>query len=851
MNTRPFPVIPGFGHLSLLAALIFGLACHAYADDDDDLALDTGPADRWQNVEEMVVTGSRLPGNEPAGLITIDRDAIERSGAATLSGLIRDLPIAASGTIDEQFTQGFAPASASVNLRGLGVSRTLVLLNGRRLPIFPFAEGGSESFVDLNLIPLGSIERIEIVKDGASAIYGADAVAGVVNIITRDIGGIETTARVSSSAEADGEEVYLSLASAFDVGDSHFNGGVEFFEREAILARDRDLPSTANGPIDARSQVGNPGTAITSLGPVPDAACPASSLSGPFCLYDFAPEVTLIPGVERIGAFADWDHALTDTTGLFARVMYSQSESERDLAAAPNAYPVSAANPNNPFGEDVLALYRLTDLGPRRDRFETDSLTLVGGVTGVVQNWQWELGFGATQTDTTITGINGYAFAADIQDAINTGVLNPFGPNPGFDPASVSARTTRDGESDLTFADFRANGSFALGGVTVTAAFGLETRREEFSESFDDASEAGQVIGVGGISADGDRTVNALYAEFGLPLGERAEIVVAGRYDDYSDFGGTFNPKLSGSWSVTDTLTLAASIATGFKAPALHELYAGDITSFNAVFDTTQCEAARSAGDTAGITQYCDTVQEIRNVASGNPDLDAEESDTFTFGAEWQALENWVLNLDYWRIDNENAVIASPQFYLDNEARFADNVIRNGAGDVSVVLSPFQNVAAQELWGIDASTTVDLVIPKVGLLKLNGTVAHLGSFEQAPSPGEPTQELAGIDGTPDWRAQASVDWIRDQFAVGVNVNYVGSYERPTANSKVDDFTRVNLQGSWTPEFMQGGNLSIGIDNVFDEAPPEDPFLSGWPFFNRALHDIRGRFAYLSYTQRIR
>ena len=174
---------------------------------DDDLITDAELADS-QAVEELVVTGSRLPGREPAGLITLDRRAIEKSGAASLSALIRDLPIAASGTIDEQFTQGFAPASASVNLRGMGVSRTLVLLNGRRLPVFPFAEGGSESFVDLNLIPLSSIERIEIVKDGASAIYGADAVAGVVNIITREVNGTEATARVSSTAEADARRVF-------------------------------------------------------------------------------------------------------------------------------------------------------------------------------------------------------------------------------------------------------------------------------------------------------------------------------------------------------------------------------------------------------------------------------------------------------------------------------------------------------------------------------------------------------------------------------------------------------------------------------------------------------------------
>ena len=326
--------------------------------------------------------------------------------------------------------------------------------------------------------------------------------------------------------------------------------------------------------------------------------------------------------------------------------------------------------------------------------------------------------------------------------------------------------------------------------------------------------------------------------------------MLAGRYDDYSDFGGTFNPKLSASWAVTDTLTLGASIATGFKAPALHELYAGDITAFSAVFDTTNCDAARAANDTAAIAQYCDSVQEVFSIASGNPDLDAEESDSFTVGAKWQARENWVLNLDYWQIDNDNAVTASPQFYVDNEARFASNVIRNGSGDITTVLNPFQNVAEQSVWGIDAGSQLAVELTSAGTLTFSGSLAYLGSFEQSPSPGEAAEELAGVDGTPEWRAQGGVDWQRDSIAIGLTANYVGSYERQAGNDDVDDFLRINLQGRWSPSFINGGEVSLGIDNVFDEEPPEDPFLSGWPFFNRALHDVRGRFAYLSYTQRI-
>ena len=654
------------------------------------------------------------------------------------------------------------------------------------------------------------------------------------------------TARLSSSAEADGEELYLSVVSGLSRGASDFSVGLEYLDREPIWARDRSLTATANGPIDARSQAGNPGTFITSLGPVPDAACPAESLSGPFCLYDFAPDVTLIPAVERVGAFGEWDYAVNDSTSLFARAMYSLSDSERDLAAAPNAYPVSAANPNNPFGEDVLAIYRLTELGPRRDRFETDSLTLLAGVNGTLRNWQWEFAVGTSTIDTQITGVNGYALAADVQTAIDAGTLNVFGDSPAFDPASVSFETERDGESVLTFADVRFSGTLSLGGFDVSSAFGLELRAEDFEEQFDPRSEAGDVIGVGGISADGDRTVRAAYAEFGLPLTATWDIVVAGRYDDYSDFGGTFNPKLSTSWAATETLTLHASLSTGFKAPALHELYAGDILSFENVFDTTNCDAAQAASDAAAIARYCDAVFQVTNIASGNRELDAEESDTFTTSVVWEPTEQWQVQLDYWQIDNKNAVVASPQFYVDNEARFAGNVVRNGSGDITTVLSPFQNVASQETWGVDGSVRSEFEMGQAGTVTLSSAVSYLGSLEQAPSPGEPAQELAGVNGTPEWRARGDALWSRDAVAVNLAVHYVGDYTRQAGDDEVDAFTRVDLQGRWAPAQLQGGEVSLGLDNVFDEEPPEDPFLSGWPFFNRALHDVRGRFFYLRY-----
>lgn len=192
-------------------------------------------------LDRFQVTGTNIKRTDFAGpspLVIVDQTAIKQSGATTISELFRDVIYNSQGLVDETFTQGFAPASAGVDLRGLGVNRTLVLVNGRRVPLFPFAQDGTSSFVDINLIPLGAIERVEILKDGASAIYGADAVAGVVNFITKKhYEGVEVSAEYGQTDENDGETTQLSLTggAANDKGNVTFT--LDYLNRDAIWAR--------------------------------------------------------------------------------------------------------------------------------------------------------------------------------------------------------------------------------------------------------------------------------------------------------------------------------------------------------------------------------------------------------------------------------------------------------------------------------------------------------------------------------------------------------------------------------------------------------------------------------------
>ncbi len=797
-------------------------------------------SDQPVELQKLEVTGSRIKRADIEGIapvVVLNREYIDRTGAETVSELFRDVIFNNSGLIDETFTQGFAPASAGIDLRGLGVNRTLVLIDGRRVPLFPFGQDAHSSFVDVNLISLGAIERIEILKDGASAIYGSDAIAGVVNIITRkDAEGADLSVRYGGTSENDGQEGSFNISGGLNGEGSNLTVGFDYLKRKEVKSKDRDISASANGPIDDRSIAGKPGTTIRAAGfPEPDPRCPPGSQDGsPFCVYDFAPWTTLIPEVERIGVNASGYYDLSDDLRFFASALYTNSDSSRDLAASSGFFGVSGDNPNTIYpGEDVGIIYRVQELGSRTDNFHTDFGNGVVGLSGVYRDWDWESSLSGGKVKTKVRGVSGYATGSAVQEAIDDGTLNVYGDSPNFDSDSVSYKTKRDGESKLYSADFRATGDlYEMEHGALALAVGAEYHHEDYSDKWDPVTASGEVLSIGGTSGDGDRDSSGAYLELSVPVLSELELQLAGRYDHYSDFGGTFNPKAGLRWQPKRNLLLRASAGTGFKAPSLQELYSGEIESFEGVFDPETGE-----------------VVEVVSMSGGNRDLDAEKSDNYSLGAVWDITNSWNLAVDYWRIKTDDAVTSSPQYYVDNEDLYPDNVVRDDDGNLIAVFSPYENVSAQKAWGIDANTGSSWNTDRAGVFGLNIGAAYLGSFKQEPVPGAGYTDLAGKNGRPEWRGQGVLTWSRQAYAASLIVNYVGSYDRVlegTDNVKVDSWTTVDAQFNWSPTAFQGGKITVGATNLFDEEPPEDPYLEGWPFFNRALHSARGRFLYAQY-----
>jgi iron complex outermembrane recepter protein len=372
-----------------------------------------------QRVEKVEVTGSnikRIDAETANPVQVISRQEIERTGAATINDVLQRIT-GAGFALDDRITNGFAPGGGSLNLRGLGFNSTLVLVNGRRLPTYPFAQqvGTPQGFNDINNIPLAAVERIEVLKDGASAVYGADAVAGVVNIILRrDYRGIEVSAGFGASQRGDAESFNASFAAGFgDIAKDRYNflltGNVS--GRDPIASRDREWSKTEDlrnrGGADRRSSYGYPGTitdyetgeiafAGGACGPTTQRG--GSSVRGGFCRYDRPTLGSLQGESDKAGLYGRFNFAITPNVTAFAEALFTRNQFKSvgwpagttdDVGIGTFYLPAGA--PNNPFPNDADLRYRFFDVGNRGDDGKSDTTRFLLGVKGTTAGWDWEL----------------------------------------------------------------------------------------------------------------------------------------------------------------------------------------------------------------------------------------------------------------------------------------------------------------------------------------------------------------------------------------------------------------------------------------------------------------------------
>ncbi len=846
------------------------------------------------DLEEVVVVGSRIARSAdfdgPTPVVTIDRSDIDKSGYNNLQQLLERVPSIGNGTFSTRGNNqdSSANGAAAVSLRGLGADATLVLVNGRRVAISSFAESITTNFVDINSIPVSAIERVEILKDGASALYGSDAVAGVVNIVLREnFEGLEVSASYGNTTDTDSDEQSISAIWGINgADDSNLTVIFDYFKNSTLMNRDRgDLGSAnqlANGGRDFRSSRGFPGRFIVDGVTTRDPDCPPESSVGSTCFYDYGPWIPLIPEAERTGLTLLGHRSLTDNIEVFTEIAVQRNTSIAQGAPTPldeeAQLTVPIDHPNNPFPDaTTLAIgrYRTVDAGPRRWDIETDNLRMVLGLRGTISDWNWEVSAQRGRSESTQTGSRsqGWVRTDFLQQEIDAGRYNPFG-GTFNSQASIDAITTslvRQGESELTaFEAFISGELIALPSGGVAMAAGVEYRDEDADDTPDDQFQRGLIFGTESVSASASRDITSAYIELAVPLLDNIDMTLATRYDDYSDFGTSTNPMINLRWAPSTSVALRASWGTGFRAPSLAQVGLGP--SQESVFFTDDYGCQENPA-------YCANT-DYTIIFSGNPDLDAEESESYNIGIIFEPLDDLRLSLDYWEIEQEDKIDRVSFGFLYNQfcnVQDSDVCVRfdplpgDTLGGLSSVNSSFINIGKQTVTGIDLAVQYSLDLPG-SVLSLRFDYSYLQEYERVePDPNvEPgtteqrfiSRDLAGEYEYPEHRWSATADWELERWSLVGTVFYTGEFEdtpdidfdgtldyESNSSRTVDAFVTLNLQANYSG--FSNTLLTLGIDNALDEDPPfaigdGDTDLYGYV---SSQHNPRGQFVYgkVTYT----
>jgi iron complex outermembrane receptor protein len=744
-----------------------------------------------QQLQTITVTGSAIPRIDvetPSPVTVITAAQIERSGLKTVSDVVRAISADNSGSIPTAFTAGFAAGSAGVALRGLTVNSTLVLVDGRRSTNYPLADDGQRTFVDLNTIPVNAIDRIDVLKDGASSLYGADAIAGVVNIILKqDYKGLEGTAEIGTSQHGGGTTRRATLL--FGGGDLEKNGwnaygSIEAQKDDRIWARDRDYPYNTTdlspgggsnfnwgqpgfntGSIWGMVQPavpGVPGPGGQQTGTAVDGAlwqplrpCGAGSMLvtnelGSGCEQNqIADYIDLAPKQERAGVYGRLTVKVGDNSEAYVSGSYYHNKVEaagtppqiragtpvntRSIVL-PATLPDGSDNPNNPFpGQPALITYAFGDI-KGGGKTVNDNARVVGGIHGLWGEWNYD---SALVLNHSSLDVNNYGFLnyAALISAVNNGTYNFIDPSQNSPEllAQLAPVLHKRSTTDLQSLDFHLSRLLTdLPGGSLGLATGIDLRREKQSDP--DLNPGLSAQGLGVAHTFGKRTVKGVYLEVDAPFLESLEVDVSGRYDRYSDFGSNFSPKAGFKWKPIESLAIRGTWSKGFRAPSFAENGSSESEGF-ATYNLPDDYVAAHGSDayTRPYGLAYDTI--------GNPDIRPEKSKSWTFGVLWQPSEQFSASVDYYDI-KKTGVIGQfdPQAVLD--AYFAGQPLPPGSAIIPdvpdpehptllpkpvVVQAPYVNQNALQTKGVD----LDLIgnFDFGGNLKLRSELTATRIFE--------------------------------------------------------------------------------------------------------------------------
>jgi len=884
-----------------IASAVLVLANNAFAQQ-------TASADAAQtstsSLERVQVTGSRINLKQAqisgVGPVTvIDAEAIQRSGAISAETLLQRLP-ASAGTAGNQtsaYWTGNGYGTTQVNLRGLGINRTLVLLNGRRV-----VNGGTgaNSSVDLNMIPVALIERVEVLKDGASAIYGADAVAGVVNIITKTgLKGGEASVRYGQTSRGDGDEGAADLSWGLQGANGSVLGAINYSESGAINMASRAPCGLAevNGALactGSSSTIG--GRALLANGKrinfnqTPGSGPAYEPYSAAKHNYNSNPMLNAVNPIKRLGLSTFGTLNLTEETQLYTEILFSHRESNQ--LATPGALGVyrainiAADHPTNPTGQSlVLQRRRLEEAGPRFFQQESNIFRVVAGVKGNIgKNWDWSANVNwgrntGIDVTTNVANLDRVALTLDRSKCSTaTGAAIPCGnylgygnlTKPVMDYILTNLRDTGGNEQKGASANISGE-LFELPAGMVGFAAGAEVRKESGWRNPDSLT----VLGIANTNAQdpiaGEYTAREVYAEFSVPLLKKLPFIdslhfnTAARYSDYSMFGSKSTYKAGLDWQVVPSLKLRSNVSSAFRVPNIPELYGGvaegNLTTTDPCSNWSSLPASsvvaqncKAAGVPAGYTQLGNT---ILTTVGGNPALKPEDAKTLTAGAVWSPNKSLTLTLDYFNIKISNAIQS-----VDGSTKLSvcyntpglnhlfcapSSFTRNKTtGEIDFLSSQPVNAADEKISGFDIGALYEFKLAGFDAT-LNAEVSHLKNYQVRPFPGadviDYTGKITGGRGSyTQWRSLSSLTMAKGPWSGSYTVQYIGAADDINAEpgdigAKAPGLAYHSAQLKYA--FSKKLDLAFGVDNLFNK---KAPFIQSYTDANTdtMTYDLQGR-----------
>lgn len=875
------------------------------------------PDDEKPLLEEILVTGTRIRGAEGASpVVTITRQEIDRAGYATVEDLVGKLPQNfGAGASADRFTDargsssvvggnvGSLAGGSSINLRGLGTTSTLVLINGRR----PSPSGLNARFIDVSSIPITAVERVEVLTDGASAIYGADAIGGVVNFILRDdYEGAETRLSIGSDTRADTSEALFGQSLGKSWKDGNLLAFYEYYRHDNLHNTDRPFAASTNltslGGTDWRTTGGNPANIVAGgltfaipVGQDGTSLTPEDfDPNRPHNRHDIRAGEDFLPKQERHSLFVSFAQTIADNAELFAEARLSTREHITQIDHGLISLEVPASNPYfvDPTGTGetsvVVSNYSFRDdLGPLQNEGHSDAYgTVLGANFPVLGTWRGELvgTYAEEKAKATFHNlVNRLALASALVAPHPESALNPFGEGSNSAIAvleSLRVGGNRDSTNNRlwTAAVSISGDAVRLPAGSAKLAAGLEYREESLRvSSIVGAEFENPTTGEG---SDNRRDIFSAYAELHMPLiGENRdwralrllELTLAARYEDYNDFGDSFDPKVGIVWAPTQSLRFRGTLGTSFKAPGLTDLDTSNL-NINSIVYFPQELVDR------GLIPFPTIF-----MTGGNEDLVAEKATTWTAGFNWspESLGGLSVDATYFNVDFEDR-IEKPftNLGLAYQERFAPLLNTSPtqeqiaaavndrrweerfgvpAADVLSGLAPVgaigdartNNIASSIVTGVDLQLASGHDTP-IGRLDLGLNANYLFDFKRALISTDPlTEEVDRLGRPVDFRARGSITWANAHWAVSGFVNYVDSYTDDVSvpARRVDSWLTSDLTVSYktapsSDDGLLGGvKVSLFVQNMLDEDPPFADTIGGLGYDSSNANG-RGRFVTL-------